>query len=63
MRDESKRRGKLLEWNVWHYEKELAGGQTEADILVIRQLGLFCRRIQFNPGVAAWLLDHLIRPI
>jgi hypothetical protein len=30
MRDEGKRRGKLPEWSVGHYEKELVGGQNEA---------------------------------
>ncbi len=44
MRDEGKRRGKLPEWSVLHYEKELVGGQTEAVILVIQRLRLFCRR-------------------
>jgi hypothetical protein len=35
MRDEGKRRGKLPERSVLHYEKELVGGQTEAATLVI----------------------------
>jgi hypothetical protein len=41
MRDEGKRRGKLPERSVGHYEKELAAGHTAAAILVIQRLRLF----------------------
>ena len=50
MRVDGKRKGKLPERSVCYYEKELAGGQTEAVILVIRRLKLFCGRNQFDPG-------------
>ena len=55
MRDRGKRRGKLPEGSVGHYEKELVDRQSEVAILAIQRLRLYWRRIQFNPGCVHFL--------